>query len=286
MSRFLSLLLLIAGIGVAGPLAPAAAQSGGCPAAMPPPERRACLDARLLAAETELATVRRDSDTAIETDGGGDLSAEDRREWADVFARTLSLWTRFRDAACAPRLLAFERNLDSQAAEMAGLACRLAITRVMIQDLTHRFRNPQAAPPRASFASAGRSPSRRDVISAEGDQPLCRHPGRGGDYQPLTTCYERHVQRVDRELNALWVRALAAIRERAGLSEADRAAWVEALRAAQRPWAELRDTGCRAETFETPNRYANSIYSSLVGPCLIVETEERIRALRTTYRLR
>lgn len=44
------------------------------------------------------------------------------------------------------------------------------------------------------------------------------------------------------------------------------------------------DPGCR--DLRDPNRYANSIYSSLVGPCLIVETEERIRALRTTYRLR
>lgn len=286
MSRFLALFLLVAAIGLAVPAAPAAAQPRDCPVSMAQPERRTCLDSRMLEVETELAAARREAETAIGSEGGGDLSPQDRQEWADVFARAMALWTRFRDAACAPRLLAFERNLGSEASEIAGLGCRLAITRVMVQDLIFRFRDPRAAPPRASLASAGGNPSRRDVISGEGDQPLCRHPGRGGDYQPLTACYERHVRRVDRELNELWARVLAAIRTRPGLSEADRAAWVEALRAAQRPWAELRDTTCRAEAFETPNRYANSIYSSLVGPCLIVETEERIRALRAAYRLR
>ena len=67
---------------------------------------------------------------------------------------------------------------------------------------------------------------------------------------------------------------------------ASREAWIEALRSAQRAWAELRDLACPLEAYETPNRFANSIYSGLIGPCLIVETEARIRDLRRIYRLR
>lgn len=221
---------------------------------MTPPERRACLDARILAAETELAAVHRDAATAIGGDGGGDLSAEDRREWAEIFARTLSPWTRFRDAACAPHLLAFERQLDSEVDEVAGLCLPSRDPARHGPGSDPLLPRPAGGAPRAGFASAGRSPGRRDVISSEGDQPLSRHPGRGGDYRPLTACYACHVQRVDRDLNALWARVLAAIRELPSLSDADRAAWVEALGAAQRPWAGLRDTGCRAETFEAPIR--------------------------------
>lgn len=286
MSRIAALLALIFTLAACLPAGPAEAQPRGCPAAMPAPERLACLEAQASATDAELQTVFAAADATIAGGGVGDLSPDDRREWAEVFGKTRTLWLAFRDATCAPQLLAFERGLAEEAARIAALSCRTAITRTMVQDLSFRFREPQTGAPRASFASAGRSPNRRDVIAAEGEQPLCRHPGRGGDYQPLTACYERHAASVDRELNEVWARVLAAIRARATLSEADRAAWVAALRAAQRPWAELRDTACPAEAFETPNRYAHSIYANLTGPCLIVETEERIRALKSAYRLR
>ncbi|WP_439574493.1 lysozyme inhibitor LprI family protein [Phreatobacter sp.] len=283
MSRFLALSLLIASLAA---VLPSGARSTGCTGLAAAAGSPACLQDQARAAEAGLAAARHEAQAVIDGGSEGNLSPEDRKAWSEAFGRTIALWTTFRDAVCAPRLLAFERGLAAEAAGQAALACHIAITDTMAKDLSFRFREPQAGAPRASFEATGGSPGRRDVIAVEGDAPLCRHPGHGGDYQPLTACTERHVARVDGELNAVWARALAAIRARGDLSEADRAAWIEALRAAQRPWAQLRDVACRAEAFETPNRHANSIYANLVGPCLIVETEERIRALKTAYRLR
>ena len=112
----------------------------------------------------------------------------------------------------------------------------------------------------------------------------CRHPGHGGDHQPLTACYQRHVARLDRELAALHTAVLAAIAARTGITPAARADWSAEAVAVQGLWRRLRDKACALEAYETPNRFANAIYSGIVGPCLVVETEARIRWLRSRYR--
>ena len=58
------------------------------------------------------------------------------------------------------------------------------------------------------------------------------------------------------------------------------------LRVAQRAWLAWRDATCALESWETPNRFAHSIYSGQLAPCIDSETVARIRWLRRTYRLR
>lgn len=261
------------------------ARAQDCPASQPAAERTACLVQAMAEAEAALEVARVDANKAI-AEWHGELSDTERAQWRGEFDRGFALWVLFRDKVCAAPLLAREQGLDAARAEIAGLTCRIGISQVIAGDLTNRFGEAVPDKARGHLAGFQRGPNRRELIGAEGRQPLCRHPGRGGDYAPLTACYERQVARVDAELNAVWARALATIHGRQDLSMAERAAWIEMLRAAQRPWAELRDLACRLETYETPNRYAHSIYSGLVGPCLIVETEARIRSLRTAYGLR
>ncbi|MBL8569672.1 MAG: DUF1311 domain-containing protein [Phreatobacter sp.] len=255
-----------------------------CPASLPAEARRDCLARINAEADAALDVARRDALRAI-ADWNGNIDAGGKAEWGGEFERLLGLWTSFRDGQCAPALVGFERNLGAGEAEHAGAACRAAMTRVIVADLTNRFGEALPDLGRASFASGARGPNRRELIGAEGRQPLCRHPGRGGDYQPLTECYRRQARRVDHDLNTVWRDALAAIRTRPGLDDVKRAAWAEALRAAQRPWAELRDLACTLEAYETPNRFANSVYSQVTGPCLVVETEARTRDLKRAYGL-
>lgn len=255
-----------------------------CPASLSAEARRDCLARINAEADAALGVARRDALRAI-ADWNGNIDAAGKAEWAAGFERLLGLWTSFRDGQCAPVLVGFERSLGADEAERAGADCRAAMTRVIVADLTNRFGEALSDLGRASFASAARGPSRRELIGAEGRQPLCRHPGRGGDYQPLTECYRRQARRVDHDLNTVWRDALAAIRTRPGLDKAKRAVWSEALRSAQRSWADLRDLACTLEAYETPNRFANSVYSQVTGPCLVVETEARTRDLKRAYGL-
>lgn len=264
--------------------APQAERQRECPASLSADMRRDCLVRINAEADASLDIARRDALRAI-ADWNGNIDAAGKAEWAGEFGRLLGLWVSFRDGQCAPALLGFERGLGADEAERAGAACRAAMTRVIVADLTNRFGEALPDLGRTSFASGARGPNRRELIGAEGRQPLCRHPGRGGDYQPLTECYRRQARRVDHDLNTVWRDVLAAIRTRPGLDDSRRAAWTEALRAAQRPWAELRDLACVLEAYETPNRFANSIYSQITGPCLVVETEARTRDLKRAYGL-
>jgi uncharacterized protein YecT (DUF1311 family) len=285
-------ILAFATMAALGGLAPAMAQNASgierpreCLASLAAEPRRACFAEINAEADAGLAVARRDALRAI-TDWNGNIDAAGKAEWAKEFEHMLGLWLAFRDGQCAPVLLRFERSLPVEAAEFAAAACRVAMTRVIVADLTNRFGEAVPDLGRASFAAAARGPNRRELIGAEGRQPLCRHPGRGGDYQPLTECYERQAQRADRDLNAVWRQVAGAIRARSGLDDAQKAAWLEALRAAQRPWVELRDLACSLEANETPNRFANSVYSQVTGPCLVVETEARARDLKRAYGLR
>jgi uncharacterized protein YecT (DUF1311 family) len=256
-----------------------------CPASLAVEPRRACLADINAGIDAALVVARRDALRAI-ADWNGNIDAAGKAEWARGFERMLDLWLVFRDGRCAAALIGFERGIAADRADVEAAACRAAVGRVIVADLTNRFGEALPDLARASFVAPARGPNRRDLIGAEGRQPLCRHPGRGGDYQPLTECYERQARRADGELNAAWRQALAAIRGRGGLDEVQKAAWTEALRAAQRPWVELRDLACGLEAYETPNRFANSIYSQVTGPCLIVETEARTREIRRAYGLR
>lgn len=284
-------IFIVAAAAAIGVSSAALAQAGSpaerpreCPASLAVEARRDCLARINTEADAALDVARRDALRAI-ADWNGNIDATGKAEWGRQFERMLGLWIAYRDGQCAPVLAGFERSLAADEAERAGAACRAAMTRVIVEDLTNRFGEALPDLARGSFSARARGPNRRELIGAEGRQPLCRHPGRGGDYQPLTECYRRQARRVDHDLNTVWRDVLAAIRARPGLDDIRRATWSEALRAAQRPWAELRDHACDLEAYETPNRYANSIYSQVTGPCLVVETEARMRDLKRAYGL-
>ncbi|CEJ14405.1 hypothetical protein BN1110_04735 [bacterium YEK0313] len=277
------MVLLALATGLFGP--PAAAARAPCPASLAPAERLACLAPAETEAEAALVVARNDAVKAI-ADWHGQLDADERKAWSAEFARALDLWVTFRNRTCAADLLAFQQRLGHAAAEAASRACRIGLTRVIVGDLTNRFGEQVADRMRGHLAGPQRGPNRRDLIGAEGGQPLCRHPGRGGDYAPLTTCYERHAARLDARLETTWSQVLAAIRAREDVPAAGRARWSELLTAAQQSWKDLRDLTCRLEAYETPNRWAHSIYAMVTGPCRIVETEERIRTLASAYGLR
>ncbi len=268
----------------ATPAAPLRASGQVCAPALPPEERTRCLAVAEAATTSALAAARSRALEAVAA-WDGNLDADARKEWARDLGDTLDLWLSLRQKLCSATLIGRERRLAAPATEIAASECRLSLGAVILTDLRHRF-GGEGGNARASFTGLGRGASRRDVIAAEGTQPLCRHPGRGGDYQPLTACYERHVARLDRELAAVHDASLAAIASRSGLSPAERAEWRSEAVALQELWRGLRDKACPLEAFETPNRFANSIYSGIVGPCLVVETEARIRWLRQHYRLR
>lgn len=277
------LLLASAATGAQAQPVPDRAAGHSCAPSLSAESRRECLAAADAAMTDALSAARTRALQAV-AGWDGNLDAGDRAEWATSLGEVLDLWLALRQRLCASELIGRERRIAAATAELAALDCRLSIGAVIVADLDHRF-GGEGGVPRASFAAWGRGANRRDVIAAEGSQPLCRHPGRGGDYQPLTACYERHVARLDRELQALHTAVLAAIAARTGITPALRADWSAQAVALQDLWRRLRDKACALEAYETPNRFANAIYSGIVGPCLVVETEARIRWLRTRYRL-
>jgi uncharacterized protein YecT (DUF1311 family) len=253
-----------------------------CAPSLAPAPRRECLAAADGAMTDALSAARARAMQGV-AGWDGNLDAGARTAWAAALGEVLDLWLALRDRLCAPPLIGRERRLAAAEAEIAALDCRLSIGAVIVADIDHRF-DGEGGVPRSSFMTYEQGPNRRDAISEEGSDPLCRHPGHGGDHQPLTACYQRHVARLDRELAALHTAVLAAIAARTGITPAARADWSAEAVALQVLWRRLRDKACALEAYETPNRFANAIYSGIVGPCLVVETEARIRWLRSRYR--
>ena len=57
------------------------------------------------------------------------------------------------------------------------------------------------------------------------------------------------------------------------------------LRRSQRAWLLLRDDNCDLESWESPNRWAHSIYATQWAPCVHAETRARMEWLSATYRV-
>lgn len=265
-----------------GGMGQTAARDALCP---PRPARQACLAQALEETGGALIAARHQALKAIAA-WDGNLDAADRAAFARRFEAVFQLWLGLRDRQCDAVLIRRLGRVSVEAADLQAMACRVAIGRVIAGDLNARFEGP-AGDARFSFSEAadGR-PIRRHLIGAEGAQPLCRHPGSGGDYAPLTACFARHVARLDRQLAALQSRIQATIRRSPGLSAAERRDWAERAAALEAAWRELRDKGCALEAFETPNRFANSIASQVTGPCLVSESEARLRQMRGAYAVR
>lgn len=244
-----------------------------------PRAREACEAEALRQAEQALEAARRGATEAIAATDGP-LDPEEREAWARAFTTSLSLWRAFRDARCDPRLISYEGARKGTGPFADAPGCRVAITRVMAGDVSFRYDLEVAAHPRESATRA--SPARAE--GAEAKDPCGDVDPAACDYCGANQCWEQRLARVDRELNRVWVSSLGAIRGTPNLAPAGRADWTARLRTAQRAWLVWRDAECALEPWETPNRFAHSIYSTLVAPCLEGETLARISDLRATYR--
>jgi uncharacterized protein YecT (DUF1311 family) len=225
-------------------------------------------------AQADLAGLRQQVSAAIAADEN--LDAEERREWAAKLDASVTGWLRFRDAHCDAGLMAFEQRASPQ-------VCALGITRTILSDLQFRYQLRDGAMPRADAVMAMAQlppPSEDDTRGPCGkvDPGEC-------DYCGANRCWEARLAADDRALNAIWRGVLIMI-DRARLSPEKRADWAERMRASQRAWLAWRDMTCNVETWETPNRFARSIYSGLLAPCIDGETRARVTYLRRMYRLR
>lgn len=223
----------------------------------------------------DLAVVQRQVADFI--DNFEDLRSEERAEWAIGIDASITQWTRFRDAHCDPGLLAFES--PGKGARLAWQACDHAVTATIVGDLRFRFQL-DGGRPRASAIAPGEVPL---VPMAEEDGPCVQVDPGECDYCGANACWDKRLKADDAALKASWQRALAHING-SGLSRDARADWTERLRKAQESWTLWRDGTCEVERWETPNRFAHSIYSGLVAPCRERETLARIAWLDATYR--
>jgi uncharacterized protein YecT (DUF1311 family) len=233
-------------------------------------------------AERVLAAARHGADQAIAA--ADTLSPDERAAWASAFDSATALWLAFRDTRCEPRLIGHEIAAGAARPFDDAVGCTQAITGVIADDIGYRYELDPAARPRASATrslpvAAARTGSDDAGPCADVDPGEC-------DYCGANRCWEARLARDDRALNRVWAQALLVIRNRQGLAESARADWVARLRASQRAWLAWRDAECALEPWETPNRFAHSIYSTLVAPCLDIETQARIADLRASYGLR
>lgn len=201
-----------------------------------------------------------------------DLEPSEQREWSDAFDASLNLWLRFRDAECEPRLAAYRTG---KLAAAAASACRRQFDDTIASDLAFRFDLSPAGSARADAMHPG------SVAPAAGDEtgPCDAPPPGDCDYCGINACWEHRLKADDAALNRAWRAAVADIGRRRALLPGQRAEWTALLRVSQRAWLAWRDATCDVERWETPNRFAHSIYSGVVAPCVDAETRARARAL-------
>jgi uncharacterized protein YecT (DUF1311 family) len=93
----------------------------------------------------------------------------------------------------------------------------------------------------------------------------------------LTDCAGQDWDRADAELNAVYAKAVAAVKEIDSNLEADLKGAEDALRTAQRAWIAYRDAACETDGFLMRGGTAEPM---LVYGCLARLTEERTAHLR------
>ena len=240
-----------------------------------------CVDAAGLAQDSQAElpqTLARVEQAIAESESV--TSAEDKSEWRARLADVLRHWTAFRDARCDRSLIAYEEGADQVASDRAAAKCRLWFDAAISADLRDRYDPVEGAQGRPSLdPEADARPFYPDEPDAlECDPP----PPAECDYCGVNICWERKLAEDDAELNALWREVLASIERRARTAAARRD-WQERMRNTQRAWLLLRDDNCDLESWETPNRFAHSIYATQRAPCLHAETQARMAWLRGRY---
>ncbi len=93
----------------------------------------------------------------------------------------------------------------------------------------------------------------------------------------MNICAHEAYKAADRELNEVYVRAMAEMKEIDRYLEADLKGASQTLRSAQRAWIVFRDKACEAYGYQARG---GSMESMLVGGCLERLTKERTTHLR------
>lgn len=229
----------------------------------------------------DLARLEARIESAIESwDSQPDASA--RAEWKNEARAVVAAWTGFRDRSCDPGLIAFEHRVEPAEAGRRGERCRAAFDRLIVEDLGRRYDPAGAAGSRPSLDPAADA---RPFLPEDPEAIDCPPPPEPEcDYCAIDRCWEAKLAQDERELAASWSRLLAAVRERSGLSPAQRREWAVRLGEAQQAWIRLRDADCRLQTWETPNRWGRANFSMIEAPCRHAETRARIERLAAILR--
>lgn len=102
-----------------------------------------------------------------------------------------------------------------------------------------------------------------------------------GSTVALNACLERVFEAEDAELNRVWRRVLGAIDRADYMAPADRAAWTQSLRAAQRAWVTFKEADCKdAVGYEW---FGGTGATAAVLSCLIDKTRLRTAELKARY---
>jgi len=108
------------------------------------------------------------------------------------------------------------------------------------------------------------------TLPAAAQDPICADPP---DQQTMTACAYQEWQTADAELNSVYRRVMAMLKDQDAQLYAAQRGGPEALRDAQRAWITFRDKTCEAEGFAMRGGTAEPM---VVAFCLTRITRERI----------
>ncbi|TCZ54221.1 lysozyme inhibitor LprI family protein [Roseicella aquatilis] len=102
-----------------------------------------------------------------------------------------------------------------------------------------------------------------------------------GSNMQMRGCNDAAIRAADAQLNETWRLVLHQVDTAEGLSAADRTAWRNALRDAQRAWIAFRDADCGAPIQYQYNGGTGGPLASLA--CILDRTRHRTRELTDLY---
>jgi len=130
----------------------------------------------------------------------------------------------------------------------------------------------------AMFLLAALSPAATAQTRLPELDQLCSEQQSNVEYKG---CLHRHYLAVDRELNRVWKKVIAAIRRNDYLERKDRKSWENLLREAQRNWVRFKDIDCNeAVGYEW---FGGTGAGSAISLCLIRHTVLRTENLVERY---
>jgi uncharacterized protein YecT (DUF1311 family) len=248
----------VALVGLALTATPAASESA-CR-----PDDLSCLESTVSALDAELADRAVEAMAAID-DWDGNLQPEDRVAWKKRLAAERAAFGRFAALRCA----------EEPPAGTGPLACRHRLGTVALADLGARYDLGFGAY-RASLEQPAASAPAADLDAGEEYGPCAGAPPGDCDYCGVNACFEALEIRLSLAVADAFEEALERL--------AARPARESSLRAEQAAWSEWVDIACENGGWETPNRWAHSIYATSIGICRVAEAEARVVRLHEVSR--